>query len=138
MLIEATSQTRADVETVWRVLSDIEGWPTWTPTVTTVQQIGREPAAYALWQPKLAPATWTITDWRPGQGFVWENKRPGILSVAQHWLEPAGDGTRIHLTLEWTGGMTSTTHLLFGKRARSYVTTEAESLAAHCDGLAAD
>ncbi|MCE1180102.1 MAG: SRPBCC family protein [Micrococcales bacterium] len=138
MLIEATAATRADIDTVWGVLADIEAWHTWTPTVTAARQIAREPAAYALWQPRMPPATWTVTDWRPSQGFVWENRRPGILSVAQHWLEPAGGGTRIHLMLEWTGGLTSTTHLLIGKRARGYVTTEAESLAAHCDGLVAD
>ena len=97
----------APIERVWQILSDLERWPLWTPTVLSVrrlddqtQPVGRR---YRLHQPRLGRADWIVTDWIRQIGFVWVCKRPGILLVAEHKLRPEGNGCAVQLLLKVSG-----------------------------------
>lgn len=134
--------TTVSADQAWRVLSDLPGWPSWCPTVTAVIAVdpARSPgvgAAYRVRQPKLPAATWTITSWRPGEGFTWESTAPGLHSTGVHDLAPTPDGTRIELELRWRGPLRWVLELLYGRLSRRYVTTEAAALAARVEGSAA-
>jgi uncharacterized membrane protein len=138
----ATAVTTVSADQAWRVLSDLPNWPTWCPTVRSVAAVDptREPgvgAAYRVRQPKLPAATWTITSWRPGQGFTWESPAPGVHSTGVHNLVATPDGTRIELELRWRGPLRGVLELLYGRLSRRYVTTEAVALAAQAEGAAA-
>ena len=92
---------------VWAVMSDIERWPEWTPTVTRVERLGRGPLAVGqrarILQPRLPRAVWRITALEPGRSFTWVTRSPGVVVTARHSVEPAGDGTRAHLALHFGG-----------------------------------
>ena len=75
MQFSITTEVDAPPEVVFAVLSEIELWPEWTPTVTRVERLGDAGAPLALGsrlrivQPKVPPAEWTVTALEPGRGF---------------------------------------------------------------------
>lgn len=138
----ATATTSVTPDQAWQVLSDLTNWPAWCPTVRSVAAVDptREPgvgAAYRVRQPSLPVATWTITSWRPGEGFTWESHAPGLHSTGVHDLAPTPDGARVELELRWRGPLRWVLEALYGRLSRRYVATEAAALAAHAEGAAA-
>ncbi len=85
---ELTIDIDADAARVWEILSDVERWPEWTPTVTSVERLDRRPfgvgSRFRIRQPKLPTAVWTVTTLEPGCYFEWRNVSPGLTSVGGH------------------------------------------------------
>jgi uncharacterized membrane protein len=132
-MIEVTRPTSLSAEALWPVLSEVRNWPQWLPTVDAVhpvlpdrpEEVG---ASYVVEQPGLPRATWTITQWRPGESFTWESRSPGIRSTGVHVLTAGTHGTTIRLGIDWSGPLAGVVRVLLGRRTLRYVTTEAESL----------
>ncbi len=121
----------ADV--LWTVLSDLESWASWLPTIDALRPVeaGRPAevgAAYVLDQPGLPRAKWTITDWRPGAGFTWESRAVGVRSTGRHELASTGQGTDVMLSIEWTGPFAGLVRLLYGRKTKRYVEREVKAL----------
>lgn len=138
MHIEERIDIAAPAERVWAVMSDVERWPTWTPTVASLDVLGPRPFSVGsrarIRQPRLPTAVWTVTLLEPPRYFEWRNRSPGILSVAGHRVEPTGAGTsRVTLTFGWSGWLAPVIRLVYGKLGRQYVRTEAESLKRRCE-----
>lgn len=108
MLIEHGIDIAAAPATVWAVTLDIERWPEWLPTVTSVRRLGGGalvPGSVArLAQPGRPPADWTVLTVEPERRFVWETRRAGLWMRATHELAPDGPGTHNRLRLE-AGGL---------------------------------
>jgi len=127
----------ASVERVWQILSDLERWPLWTPTVLSVQRlddraqiIGRR---YRLQQPRLGKATWIITDWIRQIGFVWVCQRPGLLVVAEHKLRPEGTGCAVQLQLKLSGLLEPLVTRYAAGLIDDYLRLEATGLMGRCE-----
>ena len=123
---------------VWAVMIDVERWREWTPAITSVERLDGGPFAGGsrarIRQPKLPTAVWTVTALDPGRYFEWWNVSPGVTSVAGHRAESsAGGGTTVTLTFGWSGWLARLIRLYYGKLARRYVRTEAESLKRWCE-----
>jgi uncharacterized membrane protein len=123
---------------VWAVMIDVERWREWTPTITSIERLDGGPfrvgSRARVRQPKLPIAVWTVTALEPGRYFEWRNVSPGVTSVAGHRAEPsAGGGTTVTLTFGWSGWLAWLIRLIYGKLARRYVRTEAESLKRWCE-----
>lgn len=128
-------ETRARIEAppgrVWRVLADLERWPSWTASIASVEPLDRsagEGARYRVRQPKLAPAVWVVTLWEPGSGFVWESRGLGLRVVGEHWLRPEAGGTELLLRIAFSGLLAGPVALLFGSLTRRYMEQEAQGL----------
>jgi len=97
----------APPDQVWTVLADIERWPEWTASVTSVERLDDGPVAVGslarVKQPRLRAAVWRVTSVEPGRSFDWAAKSPGITTAAGHRLERSDGGTRVALTIEMTG-----------------------------------
>ena len=116
MEFSITTDVDAPADVVFAVLTDVERWPEWTPTVTRVERLDGSSLPLAISsririvQPKVPPAEWTVTALEAGRGFRMMSRSPGATVVANHWAEPLGDGQRSRVTLSvtfsgWLGRM---------------------------------
>ena len=103
MAFEVVIAVNAPEERVWAALIDVEAWPQWTSSMTSVTRIDSGDFAVGsrarVKQPKIGTKTWTVTELTPAHSFVWEAKRPGLTLVAGHYLS-SGDGETVNLTLK--------------------------------------
>jgi uncharacterized protein YndB with AHSA1/START domain len=97
----------APPERVWQVMSDVERWPEWTPSVLSVQREDTGPLRVGsrarIRQPKLVRADWEVTALQPGREFTWITRSPGVVVTARHAVEPTGRGTRATLSIRYDG-----------------------------------
>ena len=131
MGFEVVIGINASQERVWAALTDVEHWPEWTSSMTSVTRI--DSGAFGVGsqtrikQPKLGTMTWTVTELTPDHSFVWEAKRPGLTLVAGHYLNSGGGGTvNLSLTVEQKGPVGRLLEPLTEKSAKRYVQLEAE------------
>jgi len=122
---------------IWQVLADVERWPTWTPTVLSVEPVTRDGfrvgAKYRVTQPKLRPAVYEVTECAPHQAFTWIQKAPGATMIADHRLSPFSSGTEVELSFSTEGLLGSILGGMYSKRIADYIRTEARSLKQHCE-----
>lgn len=141
MPIYATSVSiDAPPEDVWRVLSNVTQWPLWTPTVTEVTALEgpelRVGSRFRVTQPKLRPATWTVTSAVSNSGFVWESSALGMVMVAEHLIEAVASGrTQVHLSFAFRGLLGAVLGRISKALVESYLATEATSLRKHVEDL---
>jgi uncharacterized membrane protein len=123
----------ASPEAVWDVISDVARWPEWTPTVTSVIPLDDGPLAVGsrvrIRQPRLASATWEVTELADGRRFTWESRAPGVRTIGRHEVAAAAGGAEVTLSIEQTGPLAPVVSLLWGRLTQRYVDLEAESLA---------
>jgi hypothetical protein len=100
---------QAPPDRVWAIMRDVDRWPEWTPTVRKIRRLDAGPIAVGMrgivYQPKLPPAKWTITELDDTRRtFTWINRSPGLLITACHGVQATGAGSsRAMLSLRFTG-----------------------------------
>ena len=122
----------ANPEAVWKVLSDVAHWQTWTPTVTKVEVLNTPEMKlgnrYKVIQPKLQPAEWIVTELTTSN-FTWESKAPGMHMVAEHFVKSINaNQAEVTLTFAFNGWLGNFIGKLYGKMTEEYIQTEAQSL----------
>jgi uncharacterized protein YndB with AHSA1/START domain len=131
-LFETSKDIAAPADQVWDAISDVERWPEWTPTVTSVRRLDEGPfgvgSRVEIRQPKLPKAQWTVTEVVDGRSFTWEATGPGMRSVARHVVTPREGGATITLSVEQLGPMGAVAAVVWRGITQRYVETEAESL----------
>jgi uncharacterized membrane protein len=129
---ETSVEISAPPDRVWAVMSDIERWPEWTPTVTRLEPLDPGPLAVGhrarIRQPRLLPAVWQVTALEPGRGFTWVTRSPGVRATGRHWVEAAGPGSRAHLAVSFDGILAGLAARLTGGLTTRYLGLEARGL----------
>jgi uncharacterized protein YndB with AHSA1/START domain len=131
----------APPDLVWGLYADVEHWPDWTASVTTVRHVsgdGLSPGARVrVEQPKLPKAVWEVSALDPGRSWTWVSKAPGITSVATHTVEPRADGrTHVTMSIDQRGPLGALFGRLYARLTRSYLAMEAAGLKARSEALA--
>ncbi|MET0400534.1 MAG: SRPBCC family protein [Longimicrobiaceae bacterium] len=102
-----TTDIAAPAERVWEVMSDVERWHEWTPSVTRVRRLDAGPLAVGsravIRQPRFPPALWKVVAIEPGRSFTWVSVAPGLRVVGHHAVEPTAAGSRATLSLDLQG-----------------------------------
>ena len=131
-MIRATARSAATPDRLWSLASDVERWGDRLPTVDSVRPLGSGQTAvgskFEVRQPGLPKAVWEVTDWQQqGRSFTWVSTSPGIRSTAVHTVHEDEGGSRLELSLEWSGPLARVLELLIGRKAQGMVETEAET-----------
>jgi len=132
MELRVSVDIEARPEEVWQVMSDIERWPEWTPSIDAVSFVDGAASLgigvrARIKQPKVPAMVWTVTELTPNRSFTWTNRAMGIASIATHSIEPTQRGSRVTLAVQQSGLLV---HLMpwMKSMSRRYVEMEAGGL----------
>ena len=122
---------------VFEVMSDVQRWHEWTPSVTSIKRLDQGAfvvgSRAVIRQPKFPPALWTITAIDPGRSFTWVSRAPGIKVIAHHSAEPTVAGSRVTLSLRYEGAFGGLLASLTAGITNRYLKMEAEGLKARSE-----
>lgn len=129
---DTTIDVAAPPEDVWRVMEDVETWPRWARSMTSVRRSATGPLLVGervkVRQPGIPAAEWTVTAVERGASFTWVSRRPGVTTSATHVVAPTRNGSRVTLTIEQHGPLAAITGVLLGGKVRRFVEIEAAGL----------
>ncbi len=140
MTYRTTIDIDAPPELVWRVLIDVERWPEWTPSVTTVQRIEtgmfRTGSNVRIKQPRLPLMMWKVSALTPHEAFTWTSRSRGVNTVARHVIKGReGGGTRAEGHLQQNGPLAWLAKLLYSGRTKRFLEQESQGLKMRCEEM---
>jgi uncharacterized membrane protein len=119
----------APPDRVWQSVIDVDSWPRLMDSVTSVERLDAGPlrvgSRVKVKNPGLPVFTWVVTELDEGISFTWVVRSPGVESTAVHQVTPADAGSRLTLTMTWSGPLGGLAGALVGKRARNSIIMEA-------------
>lgn len=139
-MFELTIEIAAPPARVWEVMTDIDRWHEWTPSITSIERLDNAPFAVGTRirtrQPKLPAALWKITAIDPGKSFTWTSVAPGLKVDATHQVEPAEGGSHVTLSIDYSGMFGGMWERLTRDITKRYVGFEANGLKARSENPA--
>ena len=130
----------APIEVVWSVFTDVERWPTWASSFTSVELIDgpmRLGAKARIRQPRLPTVIWEVTKWEPGRSWTWTATSPGARTEASHVLTRVGDRTVAEQAIRPSGPIGRLAALVLRSLTRRYLAIEAAGLKQRSEQIAA-
>jgi len=101
-----TTTIDAPAALVWHLTTQVEDWPSLTPTMTSVKLLDPGPLRVGsrarIKQPRQASATWTVSRLEPNRSFSWQTSRLGLTLTGTHEVTPDEAWCRNTLQVEAT------------------------------------
>ncbi|CAM3077316.1 polyketide cyclase [Mycobacterium intermedium] len=140
MFTESSVEINAAAPLVWEVFTDVERWPEWTPSVSSLVALdGPELAVgkrFQIKQPKLPTLVWEVTELEPGVSWTWVQRSPGGLTLANHLLTPIGeDRTLARQSIDQRGPIGALVGKLMLRTTRRYLEMEGLGLKSRSEQL---
>jgi uncharacterized membrane protein len=138
MITRMEKDVAAPAEVVWQVFSDVEHWPEWTESVSTLTALDgpelRPGARFEIRQPRFPKLVWEVTAVEPGVSWTWVTRSPGATTTATHVVRPAGrDRTVVEQVLDQGGPLGGLVGRLMAGTTRRYLEMEAAGLKARSE-----
>ena len=138
MHIERSVDINAPPERVWAVMADVERWPEWTESMKSVERldsgefgVGSKAKLHIRRSPNAN--VWTVTELTPNRSFSWETNSGGVKGVATHVIEQDGNGSKVTLTVDLSGIVSTLFGPMIAGQSRKNVEMEAEGLKRWCE-----
>ena len=132
MRVDVTVDIGAPPEVVWAVLSDVESWPAWTASITSIRPLSPDRlqvgSRVRIEQPRLPATVWTVSDLVEGERFTWTSSSPGVHTCASPCVVGTAAGSRVTLCIDQVGVLGRLVGRLYGGLTRRYVEMEAAGL----------
>ncbi len=94
----------ADVETVWRFISDIENWPDWNPNIRSAELDGDfVQGTRFYWKSGPAAIESVLMQIDPPRVITWSGSTMGIKAVHTWMFERSGNSTIAVTEESWDG-----------------------------------
>jgi uncharacterized membrane protein len=126
---------------VFGLLRDVERWPEWTPSMSSVQRLDQGPftigSGARVCQPKIRPAVWRVTELEEDRNFTWVARSPGLRMKAGHLIERQNPGCRVLLSFELSGLIAPLASSLYGDLIEQYLNMESRGLKERAESAAA-
>jgi uncharacterized membrane protein len=139
MITECSIEIGAPANLVWNVFSDVERWPEWTASVTTLKALDGPGLAvgkrFEIKQPRLPKLVWQVTQLDEGKSWTWEQRSPGGRTIAVHEVVPDGDKTLVRQRLDQQGPLGELVARLMRGTTKRYLDLEAKGLKARSEQL---
>lgn len=100
-MLSVSRHIDAPADAVWRILTDLEAWPQWGPTVAGADLHGERltlGATGRVYTPLGIALPFEITEFEPGRRWVWSVA--GVPATA-HAVESDGAGCRASMAAPW-------------------------------------
>jgi uncharacterized membrane protein len=138
MRFESSIDIAAPAERIFAIYSDVERWPEWLRTVTSVERLDEGPLRVGsrtrIRQPRLPVAVWEVSEIVPDRSFIWVARGPGIVTTGSHVVTPLdGDKAKATASLEQAGLLGPLMGRLTKRLTDEYLETEVRSLKARCE-----
>ena len=135
MITEDSVEVDAPAQVVWEIFSDVEHWPDWTESVTSLVghdgpnlAVGKQ---FSIKQPGMAKLKWKVTEIEPGSSWTWVQRSPGVNVSARHWVIPRPDGrTLVRQQLEQRGVVGALVGRMMLAKTKRFLEQEARGLKA--------
>jgi uncharacterized protein YndB with AHSA1/START domain len=92
-------QIDAPAMTVWNILTDLDRWPDWGPTVSGAELDEDGPLRLGsrgrVWTPVGVPLPFEVDQFRAGSSWAWE---VGGIPATSHGVEPDGEVCRLWMS----------------------------------------
>jgi uncharacterized membrane protein len=140
MLNDDSIEIAAPPQLVWDVFSEVERWPDWTASVTSLVGLDGPTLAvgkrFAIKQPGMQKLVWKVTEINPGSSWTWVQRSPGVRVTARHWvIAQPGGRTLVRQELDQRGGLGSVVGRLMVKKTKRFLELEAQGLKARSEQL---
>lgn len=140
MFSEDGIEIDAPAQLVWDVFSDVEHWPDWTASVTSLAGLDGPTLAvgkrFAIKQPGMQKLVWQVTELDPGSSWIWVQRSPGALTTARHFVTALPGGrTLVRQELDQGGALGALVGRLMLKKTKRFLQQEAQGLKARSEQL---
>jgi uncharacterized membrane protein len=139
MITDCAIGIDAPAKLVWDVFSDVERWPEWTASVTSLKALDGPGLAvgkrYEIRQPRLPKLVWEVTALDVGRSWTWEQRSPGGRTIAVHEVHPDGDRSQVKQRLDQQGPVGALVARLMRGTTKRYLDLEARGLKARSEQL---
>src|SRR6478735_12530703 len=129
MITDCAIDIDASAPLVWDVFSDVERWPDWTASVTSLRALDGPGLAvgkrFEIKQPRLPKLVWVVTHLDEGASWTWEQRSPGGRTIAVHEVTADGGRTRVRQRLDQQGLVGSLIGRLMRGTTKRYLELEA-------------
>ncbi|OBH28604.1 polyketide cyclase [Mycobacterium sp. E342] len=140
MFTEDSVEIDAPPQLVWDVFSDVQRWPEWTASVTSL--VGRDGPTlevgkrFTIKQPGMAKLVWQVTEIEPGSSWTWVQRSPGVRVSARHDVIPQPGGrTLVRQQLDQGGALGALVGRLMVNKTKRFLKLEAQGLKARSERL---
>ena len=140
MNTEDSVEIDAPPRLVWEVFSDVERWPEWTASVTSLTGLDGPGLAvgkrFAIKQPRMSKLVWRVTEVDPGRSWTWVQRAPGATAGARHdVIARPGGGTLVRQRIDQNGVFGALVGRLMASMTKRYLKLEAQGLKARSEQL---
>ncbi|WP_229399281.1 SRPBCC family protein [Micromonospora okii] len=104
VVVEVSMIAAASLETVWRLQTDIDRWPTWQHDIEEAHLAGPISAGSTVtWRTHGLSLTSVIGDLHPMRRIAWGGSGQGIDGIHVWTFDAVADGVRVHTAESWDG-----------------------------------